>query len=91
MYNAESEAFMVRAGEHACIFPSNYLEWNPALDRFFPTYRQKLPYWDICGYLYHVHYVSQGVYCPACHYGYSGHREGIERGRLLWNSRSSQS
>jgi hypothetical protein len=85
MYDEESERFMSEAATfaHSYIHEGDYRNWNPNLTRFFSSYRQKLPMWDVCGFLWHHFQLPNPTMCDACKYGYAGHVEGIARGRRL--------
>lgn len=85
MYDEESERFMSEAATfaHSFIHEGNYRNWSPDLARFFSSYRQKLPVWDVCGFLWHRFQLPHPDLCAACKYRYAGHVEGIRRGRSI--------
>ena len=85
MYDEDSERFMSEAATfaHSYIHNGDWSKWNPNIARFFRSYRQKLPVWDACGFLWHHFQLPHPDLCTECKYESSGHTEGLERGRRI--------
>lgn len=85
MYDEESEIFISDGATyaHAWFQMGDPWNWNPDIIRLFPSFKQKLPVWDVLAFLWHRFQLPHPNLCAACKYGYAGHTERLERGRML--------